>query len=506
MASKKAERPKADLVMRDDEFMPRSFRCPSCGSTEWSPGSYFYEPGKCEITYTCWHESRGRQCGFKVRTTEDQPDLIWVSPNQQWLIYRSEPRFAPDLDEPYSTATVVSISDGWNSGDVSINVGGKVTYDEWALYSVPQYVRDRAESILNRSWKGIVKGNGPSNHRFVVIPFRPGQYTMVSGDATAYDTKKKAMDAGRKLFDSMPESEKEAGAGVTIGETNDWNGTQKFSYNHIYEFSYREHPDLRPKRASQSRKASANKSDPSGYKLLWTSENGKWRYYEGAIVPYNPNDRSAMVASVRVVGPDYDTVVGIDGTGRITDYGRGTVPKYVMSKITTSLQFRLDRERMRAKPKTSPNRKPKKKVSRSSKQLPGPSDYMRLVMDFTSFTYDYDPYEFKDAYDSIDDAIDEDAASLRTKSGLDWAIEWLDDEVGPIDYDNDLEQRRKNLLVRLNRLRDETILAGKKSSGQLKPKGGQKPKAPQKASSNRKTSRSAPRKKKAGSGKSGGRR
>lgn len=424
MASKKAERTKADLVMRDDEFMPRSFRCPRCGSTEWSPGSYFYEPGRCEITYTCWHESRGRQCGFRVRTTEDQPDLIWVSPNQQWLIYRSEPRFAPDLDEPYSTAAVVSISDGWNSGDVSINVGGKVTYDEWALYSVPQYVRDRAESILNRSWKEIVNGNEPR----------------------------------------------------------------------------------RSKKASQSRKASANRSDPSGYKLLWTSENGKWRYYEGAIVPYNPNDRSAMVASVRVVGPDYDTVVGIDGNGRITDYGRGLVPKYVMSKITTSLQFRLDRERVRAKPKTSSNRKPKKKVSRSSKQLSGPSDFMRLVMDFVSFSYDYDPYEFKDAYDSIDEAIDQGAASLRSKSGLQWAIDWLDDEVGPIDYDNDLEQRRKNLLVRLNRLRDETILAGKKSSGQLKPGGGQKPKAPQKASSNRKTSRSAPRKKKAGSGKSGGRR
>lgn len=426
MVSKKPERPKADLVMRDEEFNPRSFRCPRCGSMEWSPGSYYYEPGTCEVTYTCWHEGRGRQCGFKVRTTENQPDLIWVSPNQQWLIYRDEPRFAPDLDEPYSTAAVVTISDGWNSGDVNINVGGKVTYDEWAIYSVPQYVRDRAESILNRRWKEIVNGNEPR----------------------------------------------------------------------------------RPKKASQSRKSSATKSDPSGYKLLWTSENGKWRYYEGTIVPYNPNNRTAMVASVRVVGPDYDTVVGINGNGKITDYGRGTIPKYVMAKITTSLQFRLDRERVRDKSKASPNRKPKrKKASRSSKQMPGPSDFMRLVMDFVSFAYDYDTYEFKDAYDSIDDAIDESAASLRSKSGLDWAIEWLDGEVGPIDYDNGLEQRRRNLLVRLNRLRDETILAGKKSSSQSKPKGGQKPNAPQKSSSNRKTTCSMPKQKQKARGrKSGGRR
>ena len=153
---KKDDRPKPDLIMRDDEFRPREFPCPRCGSREWSPGSHWYSPGRSEVTYTCWHESRGKECGFRVRIVDDVPTLAWVSPNQQWLIYDDEPVFEPDPDNDYSTAAVVEVSDGWNAGKVSISVGGKVTYDEWVLYSVPKYVRERAESMLNRKWKSIV--------------------------------------------------------------------------------------------------------------------------------------------------------------------------------------------------------------------------------------------------------------------------------------------------------------------------------------------------------------
>lgn len=153
---KKDDRLKPDLIMRDGEFHPRVFPCPRCGSREWSPGSHWYAPGRSEVTYTCWHESRGKECGFRVRTVDDVPTLAWVSPNQQWLIYDDEPVFEPDPDNDYSTAAVVEVSDGWNAGKVSISVGGKVTFDEWALYSVPKYVRERAESMLNRKWKSIV--------------------------------------------------------------------------------------------------------------------------------------------------------------------------------------------------------------------------------------------------------------------------------------------------------------------------------------------------------------
>ena len=153
MASKQKQKP--DLVL--DGAMPRGYRCPKCGSAEWSPGSFHYEPGWLETTYTCWHESHGKQCGFKVMERERVPDLIWVSPNNNWLIYEENLPLAPDYDNDYSTVARVTVSDGYTSGTMDINVKGQVQYDSNVLYGSPQYVRDRAESILNKKWKSMVQ-------------------------------------------------------------------------------------------------------------------------------------------------------------------------------------------------------------------------------------------------------------------------------------------------------------------------------------------------------------
>lgn len=153
MASKQKQKP--DLVL--DGAMPRGYRCPKCGSAEWSPGSFHYEPGWLETTYTCWHESHGKQCGFKVMERERVPDLIWVSPNNNWLIYEENLPLAPDYDNDYSTVARVTVSDGYTSGTMYINVKGQVQYDSNVLYGSPQYVRDRAESILNKKWKSMVQ-------------------------------------------------------------------------------------------------------------------------------------------------------------------------------------------------------------------------------------------------------------------------------------------------------------------------------------------------------------
>ena len=247
--AKKSAPPKADMVM--DE-MPRGFRCPRCGHTDWSPGSYYYEPSLSIITHTCWHETNGRKCGYKVSVKKKVPDLIWVAPSQNWLIYREEPRLPPDMDNQYSTVASVAVSDGWNSGSVDINVGGRISYDEDVAYGAPQYVKDKAESILNRAWKEIV-GSRPNGHCW------PVYHSMVqpngmrrSEPAVPYDSKKKALDAGEKMFSSLSDEEKLRGDTVVVAETDDWKGPgQPFHMRFVHEFSCSNDPKLCPK-ASKS--------------------------------------------------------------------------------------------------------------------------------------------------------------------------------------------------------------------------------------------------------------
>ncbi len=71
-----------------------------------------------------------------------------------------------------------------------------------------------------------------------------------------------------------------------------------------------------------------------------------------------------------------------------------------------------------------------------------------LFYDIVSVLYDYDPYEFRDQYDSIEEAYDETKRMLSSKSGAQSLVDFLD-SIGPIDYDNGLEQRRKRCIVRI---------------------------------------------------------
>lgn len=162
--AKKPAPPKADIVIDESEFNFYRYVCPRCGATSWSPGQFFYEPGRVTVTHTCWNIVRvgGGECGFRVRTVKDVPSLLWVSPNQKWLIYEGDLRFPPDPEDPYSKAASLDISDGYRTGDVTIDFRGKVVYDHWALYETPQYVRDRAESMLRAELKGF---GGPSPAR-----------------------------------------------------------------------------------------------------------------------------------------------------------------------------------------------------------------------------------------------------------------------------------------------------------------------------------------------------
>ena len=78
----------------------------------------------------------------------------------------------------------------------------------------------------------------------------------------------------------------------------------------------------------------------------------------------------------------------------------------------------------------------------------------RLANDMVSFLEDSDPYEFRDGYGidvegheaAYNDAMD----TILTRSRLKTAIDYLEEE--PIDYDDDLERRRRSLVRRMRTL------------------------------------------------------
>lgn len=158
--AKKPTSPKADIVLDDSEFDPHRYECPWCGGTSWSRDECIYEPGKATVTYTCCNNVRGRECGFKVRVLKDIPSLVWVAPNQKWLIYDAEPRSTPDPEDPDSIAGSVILSDTWSWGGVDIDFRGRIFYDHRVMYGAPQYVYDKAESILKAKLRAY--GSTPS--------------------------------------------------------------------------------------------------------------------------------------------------------------------------------------------------------------------------------------------------------------------------------------------------------------------------------------------------------
>ena len=104
-----------------------------------------------------------------------------------------------------------------------------------------------------------------------------------------------------------------------------------------------------------------------------------------------------------------------------------------------------------------------KKASKNSK----PS---QLAWDMAAFARDYDPYEFGDQYGDMETAAAMEEQGIRTKSGAKAAIAYLEDEVGEIDYDPDLEKKRESLVRMLKALctTSDTSEAPKASQGARK--------------------------------------
>lgn len=80
-----------------------------------------------------------------------------------------------------------------------------------------------------------------------------------------------------------------------------------------------------------------------------------------------------------------------------------------------------------------------------------PSKLEALAWDLAAFGMDYDAYEFRDSYDSLEEAAAIFQSQL-SRGDVDGFISSLLD-FGEIDYDPRLERRRKDLLSRLRRLR-----------------------------------------------------
>ena len=148
-------------------------------------------------------------------------DLLWRSPNGNWKVYESAPRWPADMDDPYSYLFKVEVSNGWAAGDVICTVGGNIIYDEFVLNSAPRYVRAKS---------------GLAKHE-----------------------REDAFDAADMMWDAIPEDRRELGDLITVGQTDRWSDDQRFSYNHLYEYSYEAHPEFRQKtRSEKKRTASAS--------------------------------------------------------------------------------------------------------------------------------------------------------------------------------------------------------------------------------------------------------
>ena len=87
----------------------------------------------------------------------------------------------------------------------------------------------------------------------------------------------------------------------------------------------------------------------------------------------------------------------------------------------------------------------------------------RLARDMVSFSYDLDPYEFRDQYGSgvegREAAYDDALGTLTTRSRLKATVAYLDEE--PIDYDDDLESRRRSIVRRMRALLEAQPPAGR---------------------------------------------
>lgn len=425
MASKQKQKP--DLVL--DGAMPRGYRCPKCGSAEWSPGTYHYEPGWLETTYTCWHESHGKQCGFKVMERERVPDLIWVSPNNNWLIYEENLPLAPDFDNDYSTVARVTVSDGYTSGTMDINVKGQVQYDQNVLYGSPQYVRDRAESILNRKWKSMVQPSRKASRNGKAKDTRmngkplwtskDNRWTIFEGDDNT--------TVGLKGIVATVTVHKDGRFNIVSiddrGEIKQWCATPDIPIYVMNEV----------------------------IRILVGMTKGKTPVYSENRRRGNGPLGSRSSASVE---EDVRRHVGDERFSHIQAF-LADHPGYSLAEVCydeDNWYFFGEWERKKYGKKASKAAKPGKgKSAASGAKLP--YDPNVLAGEMTMFMAAADPFEFADQYgDDLESAQRDTLRGISTVDGVLMALQVLDD-MGK-QPDRDLEKTRKSLMQKLNLMRD----------------------------------------------------
>lgn len=116
-------------------------------------------------------------------------------------------------------------------------------------------------------------------------------------------------------------------------------------------------------------------------------------------------------------------------------------------------------KRMRAEPSTAKSPKPSCGRSRSIK--PG-NDIERLALDLVEYAYDYDTYEFKDNYDSVQEAFSDAITALSNRNGVLNTLSWFDDE--DVSGDSVRRKRRDRIVKGLRGLAGESASPKSKKS------------------------------------------
>lgn len=377
------------------------------------------------MTYTCWHQVRGRDCGFRVMERERVPSLIWVSPNNNWLIYEEDLPRAPDFDNDYSTVARVSVSDGYTSGTMDINVKGLIQYDQNVLYGSPQYVRDRAESILNRKWKGMVQPSKKSSRNGKAKDTRNGKPLWASKDNrwTIFEGDDNA-SVGLKGIVATVTVQKDGRSNIVSiddrGEIKQWCATPDIPIYVMNEV----------------------------IRILVGMTKGKTPVYSENKRRGNGPLGSRSTASVE---EDVRRHVGDERFSHIQAF-MADHPGYSLAEVCfdeDNWYLFGEWERRRYGKKASKAVKPGKGSSGS--KLPYDPDV--LAGEMTMFMAAADPFEFADQYgDELESAHRDTLRGISTVDGIQTALRVLDD-MGK-QPDRDLERMRKSLIQKLNLMRD----------------------------------------------------
>ena len=190
----------------------------------------------------------------------------------------------------------------------------------------------------------------------------------------------------------------------------------------------------------------------------WVSPNGKWAVmglFDGPVLDFDD-----AVAHIELASPEGDNAVPIvilrDGSivwGYDEDYRRSDYPEGVARECERRLRQRYA----------------ELVGSKQTRSGSARSDMSKLAVDLTDWYRDFDTYDFKDAYDSWEDAYRKTLAGLSDPSYVSAVIGFLE-EVDDIDYDDSLEARRMDLIGRLRRLEG--------GSASTRAKRGSKPRSP----------------------------